>query len=1583
MSNPNDYAVGWICGIGTDYVAARSFLDEVHPAPRSVDERDPNRYTLGKIGGHFVVLAVSPDVEYGSTSAARVAKDMLNTFPNIKIGLLVGIGGGAPSQSNDIRLGDVVVGSPQDGNGGVVYFDYEQSIQDRALRLTGHLNDPPMILQTALHRLGAARGDGESYQLEQAIDDALNKKPARLQENYLRPGASRDQMYRSQVIYPLDDNYKCPEIFSDHPSHLVRRANRPGSEEGIAVHYGLIASGESVMKDAAARDKFADETGVLCFETGVTGMPSRFPCLAIRGICDYSDSHRNKEWRGYAAMAAAACAKDLLRQVTPNEIEGERTVLELDPFKTVDEQEDTIMGGTKTREGNFTPKLSDKEEQCLQLLGHVTNSTDNSYQWHKDWVDQAAANTCQWLLKNEEFDKWLRQKSGPLLITGNSGSGKSVLTRYLIDQGLPQSPTETVCYFFFNSQDQKRLKQALRAVLHQLFLEKPCLIQHAVKILVDSGTFFASSTSSLWNLLHAATSDPQAGSAIIVFDALNDCDALDFEDLVEEIQVQFRDEQSGGKQLKYLLTSRPSDSVMSYVERATSSKHAHISLETEHDAIHQELDSLISLQVDKLSDKKMLSGETKNSIKETLTSNENKTYLWVDLIFDYLAIEDLDELSSSSHSSLANLPKTVEELYEKVLHRSKESKIVQKALSIVLASDQLMSVPEMNVALNMGYEVKSICDLNLETEDEFKSNLLLLAGLFLSIRHNKVSFRHETAREFLVKDKESPLSAEDEPVQYRSISLPHENEAMAEICVQYLNLLPFGEGADIPARLALLDYSAKNWLKFFRRAKITDGHPILPLAARLCDPSLELFPIWLKVSQERGILRTMTNATGLLVASHLGLAPVVKLFLDQPHDIEERDKHYELTPLLWAASSDSHDTVKLLLEKGADLEAKNSSKETALALAARHGRTSIAKLLLEKGACFDVKDERSMSPLLLAALNRHTEIARHLLDLGATFGDKDMQKSLCRAAEFGTTSMVELLLERGGDIETKDKEGCTLLILAAKNGHEDTVKCLVERSAKIEETDELGRTALSWAAEDGNLETVEYLLEKGANPGSTDLGGGTALLWAAGKGRVDAMKCLFEKSPAVIKSADHDGQNGFLLAALAGQVKSMEYLLSISDDMLGSVDLLGRNALLFAAIGGHVDAAQYLLEQADTLVGSVDNSGRNALSWAAENGQKDLIQHLLEKDINVESADLAGRTALSWAAEAGQIDIVEYLLEKGAEAKSVDSSGRTALSWAAGRGRTSTLISLVSMGLSIGSTDNDGRTALSWASGNGYESTVKYILGKGEKIDSTDNKGRAVLSWAAASGHESLVSYLLDKGAEADSADGAGRTVLSWAAGHGHTNVVKMLQAAGANINSVDQRGWTPLWYAVAGGHEDAVVHLTMDGSDIKWLDQEGQSLLKQALSGRSEGVALQLLRKGASVDTLSKPGRSLLSEASGEGNADIVRFLLENGANMEFKDQSGRTPLSLASGGGRQDVVQLLLTKGANTELADHQGRTPLSWACWKGHQPVVQLLVDSGADKDASDDQGRTALWYADFSNFGEEGPIARILRDGAGSI
>jgi len=98
MSDPGDYTVGWICALSTEHVAAQVFLDEKHERPEFVSTNDNNYYTLGKIGKHNAVIAVLPDGEYGTSSAASLARDMLHSFPNIRIGLMVGIGGGAPSQ---------------------------------------------------------------------------------------------------------------------------------------------------------------------------------------------------------------------------------------------------------------------------------------------------------------------------------------------------------------------------------------------------------------------------------------------------------------------------------------------------------------------------------------------------------------------------------------------------------------------------------------------------------------------------------------------------------------------------------------------------------------------------------------------------------------------------------------------------------------------------------------------------------------------------------------------------------------------------------------------------------------------------------------------------------------------------------------------------------------------------------------------------------------------------------------------------------------------------------------------------------------------------------------------------------------------------------------------------------------------------------------------------------------------------------------------------------------------------------------------------------------------------------------------
>jgi nucleoside phosphorylase len=107
------------------------------------------------------------------------------------------------------------------------------------------------------------------------------------------------------------------------------RPERVKDEDNPVIHYGLIASANQLMKDALVRDKLIAEKDVLCFEMEAAGLMNHFPCLVIRGICDYSDSHKNKSWQGYAAIVAAAYAKDLLYRIPPNKVEAENRISDL------------------------------------------------------------------------------------------------------------------------------------------------------------------------------------------------------------------------------------------------------------------------------------------------------------------------------------------------------------------------------------------------------------------------------------------------------------------------------------------------------------------------------------------------------------------------------------------------------------------------------------------------------------------------------------------------------------------------------------------------------------------------------------------------------------------------------------------------------------------------------------------------------------------------------------------------------------------------------------------------------------------------------------------------------------------------------------------------------------------------------------------------------------------------------------------------------------------------------------------------------------------------------------------------------
>ncbi|KAJ0358883.1 hypothetical protein COL26b_014447 [Colletotrichum chrysophilum] len=306
MSDPKAYTVAWICAVTAESVAARAFLDEDYGPPQQVARHDNNSYVLSSIGSHNVVIAALPDGEYGTNSAAAVARDLVHSFPNVRIGLMVGIGGGAPSRKRDIRLGDIVVSKPGGGHGGVFQYDSGKTFQNGSFQETSFLNQPPVLLRTAVANLRATY-EMKGHQLVKDVNKNLEKIKKR--SKYKQPSPTSDRLYKSHIVHPLNSSDGCDIACGNDTACLIDRPERDEEDDDPAIHYGLIASGNQLMKDAYIRDKLAAERDVLCFEMEAAGLMNHFPCLVIRGICDYSDSHKNKAWQGFAAMIAAALSK--------------------------------------------------------------------------------------------------------------------------------------------------------------------------------------------------------------------------------------------------------------------------------------------------------------------------------------------------------------------------------------------------------------------------------------------------------------------------------------------------------------------------------------------------------------------------------------------------------------------------------------------------------------------------------------------------------------------------------------------------------------------------------------------------------------------------------------------------------------------------------------------------------------------------------------------------------------------------------------------------------------------------------------------------------------------------------------------------------------------------------------------------------------------------------------------------------------------------------------------------------------------------------------------------------------------------
>lgn len=298
-----EYTIGWICALSDELVVAEAMLDEHYgcpPQPRS----DHNKYTVGRIATHNIAIACLPAGLYGTTSATRVAEQMQSTFQALRFTLMVGIGGGAPSDGNDVRLGDIVVSQPTNGHGGVINYTFGKTLSGEEFQHTGFLGKPPHILLNAMAHLKSKHRLQDPDLLGHL--NCMIQQHKKLRGTFEYQGEENDHLYLAEYAHAggQGDCDKCDS------AKVKTRPIRPSHSP--VIHYGLIASADIVMKDAIVRDKLQQQHGILCFEMEAAGLMNGLDCLVIRGICDYSDSHKNKRWQPYAAAASAAYAKELI-----------------------------------------------------------------------------------------------------------------------------------------------------------------------------------------------------------------------------------------------------------------------------------------------------------------------------------------------------------------------------------------------------------------------------------------------------------------------------------------------------------------------------------------------------------------------------------------------------------------------------------------------------------------------------------------------------------------------------------------------------------------------------------------------------------------------------------------------------------------------------------------------------------------------------------------------------------------------------------------------------------------------------------------------------------------------------------------------------------------------------------------------------------------------------------------------------------------------------------------------------------------------------------------------------------------------
>ncbi|PTB64492.1 purine and uridine phosphorylase, partial [Trichoderma citrinoviride] len=712
----SDYTVGWICALHIEMAAARAMLDCVHK-PLPMGAKDSNAYILGSIGPHNIVMACLPVGQYGTNNAANVASNMNRSFPSIRIRLMVGIGGGVPSQNTDVRLGDVVVGCR------IMQYDLGKVVGGGETLPTGIPRITPPDHSTHVSSLRAIH------------EMKPSRVPAILQEMHHRhPGMTKyayptspDRLFRAAYEHVLGafDCSTCSEV------NLVARPPRLNRDP--MIHHGGIASGNQVMKHAESRDKIAQAFDVICFEMEAAGLMDYFPCLVVRGICDYADSHKNKQWQEYAAAAAAAYAKELLE--------------EMPSFETIHYISGDALHVTNT--DDFTIR---KKELLNSLRFDQLGSRQSN-------IEAAHEETCSWFLEHPTYLAWLNTKGlsthyGILWLAGKPGAGKSTIMKFLYTHLKQQvqddsASSSAIISFFFNARGElleKSTTGMYRSLLFQLLQTFPDLRSVFDDFtLIPEDKHTCPPTNIIRKLFRNAVLLLNNTRTLTCFiDALDECDEQQVRDMVSYFEDLGREAIKRGIQLRICFSSRhyPYISIEHALRLTLEDQQGH----------SQDMERYVKSRFKPSPDRF-------GDVQAQILHKAAGVFMWVVLVVGILNAEFDRGRIFAVRKRLQELPVGLSDLFKNILRRDDDNmQELLLCIQWILYAKRPLRPKEFYIALLSASpdDALSECDVSHLTSDILEKFVISSSKGLAEVTkstHPTVQFIHESIPDFLLKDR--------------------------------------------------------------------------------------------------------------------------------------------------------------------------------------------------------------------------------------------------------------------------------------------------------------------------------------------------------------------------------------------------------------------------------------------------------------------------------------------------------------------------------------------------------------------------------------------------------------------------------------------------------------------------------------------------------------------------------------------------------------------------------------------------------------------------------------------------------------